>query len=392
MTRNIFLQAVLVCCFAIPLHAENLIVHEWGTFTSLQNEAGQTMRGIAEDIETLPVFVRDLVQGSGGKGIPAALYPEVSMRLETPVVYFHLPKNSPPITLDFSATFNGGLISQFYPGAEANFRSDKIPALTPTTVGTLTWQRITVGTDKPGPQTNSRIWLAPRKVNAANITARSGESERYLFYRGVAQLDAPLRVVRDDRRLYIIPQAALKPNIPGSTSIPAMWYFSTDLAGHCVYRTLPGIDLRGATPLTTDADFAAGDLRSNDVQSLKADMKKALISAGLFDDEAQAMLETWDEAYFKSPGTRLFFVVPDAWVTQHLPIRVSEPAEIKRVMIGRIDLIAPQQRELAAQYRRIPNDAAHSPDRMEIINALGRFATVILRDSDQPISPFGAAQ
>jgi hypothetical protein len=392
MTRNILLLAALVCCFAIPLHAENLIIHEWGTFTSLQNEAGQAMRGIAEDVETLPVFVRDLVQSSGGKGIPSTMYPEVSMRLETPVVYFHLPKGSKPITLDFSATFNGGLISQFYPGAEANFRSDQIPALTPATVGTLTWQRITVGTDKPGPQTNSHVWLAPRAVEAANITARSGESERYLFYRGVGQLDAPLRIVRNDGRLHIIPQAALKPDIPGGTSIPAMWYFSTDLDGHCVYRTLPGIDLRGISPLTTNADFTRDDVQSNDLQSLKADMKKSLLSAGLFDDEAQAMLNTWDEAYFKSPGTRLFFVVPEAWVNQHLPIRVSKPAEIKRVMIGRIDLITPAQRKLANQYRAIPNDQTHMQDRMNIINALGRFAAVILRDIEPSIFPLGAAQ
>src|SRR5204863_2540425 len=51
---------------AIPLHFANLqaqptpeplIVHEWGTFTSLQNEASQAIGGINTDDEPVPRFV-----------------------------------------------------------------------------------------------------------------------------------------------------------------------------------------------------------------------------------------------------------------------------------------------------------------------------------------------
>src|SRR5438874_9918344 len=54
---------------AIPLHFANLqaqptpeplIVHEWGTFTSLQNEAGQAIGGINTDDEPVPRFVHRL--------------------------------------------------------------------------------------------------------------------------------------------------------------------------------------------------------------------------------------------------------------------------------------------------------------------------------------------
>ena len=38
------------------------------------------------------------------------------MRLETPVIYFY-PPDDKPITLDVSATFNGGLLTEFYPNA-----------------------------------------------------------------------------------------------------------------------------------------------------------------------------------------------------------------------------------------------------------------------------------
>jgi hypothetical protein len=36
-------------------------------------------------------------------------------------------------------------------------------------------------------------------------------------------------------------------------------------------------------------------------------MKESLMQAGLFAEEADAMLNTWELSYFKSPGWRLFF-------------------------------------------------------------------------------------
>ena len=67
-------------------------------------------------------------------------------------------------------------------------------------------------------------------------------------------------------------------------------------------------------------------------------MQGALIANGLFHDEAEAMLNTWQPAYFQHEGTRLMFIVPRAWVDAHLPLSISVPAEIVRVFIGRIDL------------------------------------------------------
>src|SRR5438045_4957680 len=94
---------------AIPLHIANLqaqptpeplIVHEWGTFTSLQNEAGQAIGGINTDDEPVPQFVHRLTDWLllSHTEVPAAFFqgapschPDVTLRLETPVLYFHLP-------------------------------------------------------------------------------------------------------------------------------------------------------------------------------------------------------------------------------------------------------------------------------------------------------------
>jgi hypothetical protein len=74
-------------------------------------------------------------------------------------------------------------------------------------------------------------------------------------------------------------------------------------------------------------------------------MHQALISDGLYADEATAMLSTWQRAYFTSAGLRLFYVVPRAWTDAVLPLTISGEPDITRVMIGRVELISDKQRD-----------------------------------------------
>ena len=86
---------------------DHLVVHEWGTFTSLQDERGIAIGGINSDDEPVPDFVhgvgKEFLLGPGlerrillkdvplfVKGVPLC-HPDVRMRLETPVLYFHPP-------------------------------------------------------------------------------------------------------------------------------------------------------------------------------------------------------------------------------------------------------------------------------------------------------------
>src|SRR5947207_3876642 len=120
---SVFLASI--CLAASP----KLIVHEWGTFTSLQDSQGITIGGITSDDEPLPRFVHDLLRGRSdtldSKGIPRGAHDEITMRLETPVMYFHLPRGAKPMTLDVSVQFRGGLLSQFYPDATTNVPNAK---------------------------------------------------------------------------------------------------------------------------------------------------------------------------------------------------------------------------------------------------------------------------
>jgi hypothetical protein len=100
----------------------------------------------------------------------------------------------------------------------------------------------------------------------------------------------------------------------------------------------------------TDSDFSADNLGK-----LKASMHDALVKAGLYDDEATAMLKTWELSYFKSPGLRFFYIVPRSWVDKVLPLKITgAPTEITRVMVGRIELITDAQKATLARLSEGP--------------------------------------
>jgi hypothetical protein len=347
-------------------------VHEWGTFTSLQDEAGQTIGGINTDDEPVPHFCHDLdpsliLQSDGAplvfnKGI-VGCHPDVTMRLETPVLYFHLPKGmATPLTASVKVAFRGGWLTQFYPGADTSGFS-RGEHLTAKTTGTLAWNDLTIGGAFDGPQTTDAVWVAPRAVEAASVTATNHESERFLFYRGVGHLLCPLQVSRsaDSRTLEgraQVTDAAAK-CLP--LALRNLWLLSVRADGACAFRALPSVTAvapaagqRAPVLFSTASEFAAADYSRANFRKLRKDMRSALQAEGLFADEADALLNTWEASYFKSAGLRLFFLVPRAWTDFYLPLEVSVPSEITRVMVGRLELVTPEQRALLGKLAKAP--------------------------------------
>src|SRR5262249_30274635 len=65
-----------------PTSKDTLIVHEWGTFLSVQGSDGGTLGGMVESEEDLPNFVRE--RGLGGRNRACLM-----QKVETPVTYFY---------------------------------------------------------------------------------------------------------------------------------------------------------------------------------------------------------------------------------------------------------------------------------------------------------------
>src|SRR5438874_4406416 len=71
------------------------------------------------------------------------------------------------------------------------------------------------------------------------------------------------------------------------------------------------------------------------------DLERFLISQGLYEREARAMIETWRDSWFEE-GTRLFYIVPQGAVDDILPLDIQPgPSQITRVFVGRMEIITP---------------------------------------------------
>jgi hypothetical protein len=81
-------------------------------------------------------------------------------------------------------------------------------------------------------------------------------------------------------------------------------------------------------------------------------LKRSLEQNGLTADEAEAMYETWKVSYFRTPGFKVFWILPRTLVDELLPIRISpQPKNLERVMVGRSEFLRPsfEQKLLNAQ-------------------------------------------
>jgi len=369
--------AVIVLLPATMFANDRLVVHEWGTFTTLQNENGHELSGINIDDEPAPDFVHNLspyLLNSAvltnqswqyrQKGAPRE-HPLVTMRLETPVIYFYPPQNqNGRLTLDVNVRFQGGWLTEFYPYAEASapgLDSDRFEfeKLNRSTVGSLTWRDLQVGTDGKGPQTSEPVWLAPRAVASTNVSTPDGEHEKFLFYRGVANQRSPLRVKtdREKHELRILGNFDEVLKEDQKVPLPAVWLLSVRKDGSIAYRTVKAKDVSGRNRrilARVSSKFEESDYSKEKLDQVKSQMHAALMADGLYADEATALLSTWQRAYFISPGLRLFYLVPRQWTDHYLQLTLSRDADVRRVMMGRIELISEEQRSLLAKLAKMP--------------------------------------
>ena len=167
--RNLLLA---FCSLSGLVWADPLVVHEWGTFTALQDENGRCLGAINVDDEPVPQFVHDLgnlivdatPQAMPSKGLQPNLA-SVTLRLETPVLYFHLPASQKSAQVDVEVGFQGGWLSQFYPDAKAEapgVENSREQGPSATTVGRLQWLGLKVGGNHSGPPSQSAVWKAPQ--------------------------------------------------------------------------------------------------------------------------------------------------------------------------------------------------------------------------------------
>ena len=190
----------LLLCASLDANAQKanidpgLIAHEWGTFTSIAGATGQAVEWLPlSGSSDLPSFVEHF-RGTGFKvGLSGTI------RMETPVLYFYSTHDA---TVDVSVSFLHGLITEWYPHAthiEPSSSLTNVALFKQQSNGSISWKSVSVQPTAPNtafPQEARRShYYAARNTNSSPLqlpTQNGDESEKFLFYRGVSVVPAPL--------------------------------------------------------------------------------------------------------------------------------------------------------------------------------------------------------
>ncbi len=341
---------------------QGLVVHEWGTFTSVQSSLGETLEGLHHEEETLPAFVygRD-IRSPIAKAMESL--PEgVTQKMETPVIYFHTDKE---IDVQVEVGFPQGVISEWYPQA-ATFRPE-VGGLTRVGEGHMRWDAHLTPTSVSMPEVPEEdVWAPSRRVDAASVVVGQ-EGERFIFYRGLGRFEMPLRVTSDDLQVRV-------ENL-SDERVPAVFLLHVHEGGGAVVA-LGALEPRrdivmSPSPKEIDLDAYVADASDQ--------IAAALIESGLFEDEAIAMVDTWSRSYFRTPGLRLLYVVPRSWTDALLPLSISPaPDAVVRTLVGRVEILTPDRERAVVDQVRLAVEGGNFD-----MEALGRFAEPKLRRAAQ---------
>jgi hypothetical protein len=348
-----------------------LIVHEWGTFTSIAGNDGQAVVWSPSGSDLLPGFIEHFGWALSKTNLRG------TVRLETPVLYFYSPHET---DVSVHVAFSRGLITEWYPHAgrvnsmvSARWPSETHSEDTPLAGrdlnsmslykqradGNISWDSVHL---EPGKSTDfardprESHYYAARETSATpvRVSAQGGaQREKFLFYRGVSASALPILAK-------LSPDGNLLVRNLGKADIANVILFE---------RRGDKVGYRISGELQNEMLLQPPDLTAN-VERLYADLEELLIARGLYRDEAHAMIKTWQTSWFEE-GSRLFYIVPPSFVDSILPLTIDPaPAQTVRVFVGRLEIVTP------ATERAL--ETALASDRQLAFTKYGRFLEPIL--------------
>jgi hypothetical protein len=346
-----------------PKRDGNFVVHEWGTFTTVSGSNGTVLVGLHHDEEALPKFVYHRSRMEKG-------FDGMQVKMETPVIYIYSDAER---EVAVKVGFPKGAMTQWYPQVRglAPAVDDSKSQLSN---GMIDWGTVRVlapgvGAAKMPATEAGDPWIHARETKANILrvcgasfndsTKEATQHERFLFYRGLGNFALPLtaRVAADGR-------IELANNCQEKIARPILLHVTKDKI-YC--KTAGDVDANG----TASAEPVLPETTIDGAMDLVA---AELAGAGLYADEARAMVNTWRKSYFQTLGFRILYLLPRAKTDAVLPLTVEpKPKETVRVMVGRLDLLLPEHEEKAKKTIR------ESQTMRQAEAELGRFAEPIVR-------------
>jgi len=356
-------------------------LHEWGTFTTVSGSDGQLLSGLEIEEEHLPSFVyshlgmqpsvysgngivylppfknvknsshqipvmlnqkNELQIGGSFKGMPRAILRNVTVKMESPVIYFY---GDDTLKVNVQVGFQGGTISQWYPqrksgdtpklvkrgehklseSLENMLRAEtemvdlsKWLDFSKPYDGTVEWdleilpksQRNSAFTFKSEENTT---WTYPR-VPYANMVKVGNEYEDYLFYRGIGNFDLPATFSVDAAETVLMRNKS-------NEAIPFAFAFE-NIKGRFRYKTIGEIG-SGEVAKVAESEWLSPSSKSSQQAEVFQEIRKGLVAQGLTEDEANGMIKTWWKSSFKKLGLRVIWVVPQTDLERILPLQAK---------------------------------------------------------------------
>lgn len=340
------------------------VAHEWGTFTSVVDSNGTYLPGLHHEGVALPAFVHELGYAGVGtseyiQGHPRVYLPEMAtQKLETPVIYFYTDR---PREVSVDVGFPEGYINKWYPDSVARTpkRPDQCPECTEMDLeehgldeladGRMRWDVSITHDDRASAMVevpSDDIWAPSREVPDAAFVEHGGETDRFIFYRGVGRAEPPFTVEAEST-----PEGPVFTFTNGSDERIPNVYLMDIREEKGRISALSSLE-SGASKTFRPTSRALDKERF--VERASEMVERGLIETGLTPDESEAMVETWSHSYFRATGYRVLYVLPRAWTDRMLPIEIKpEPDELVRTIVGRIEVMTPAvERETLSRIRR----------------------------------------
>lgn len=341
--KNLFVIALL--CIASPAlraQAPSLeAVHEWGTFTTFSGSDGVPLpwwTPVLEGPSALPEFVQPLGLKSGAPHL---------MRMETPVLYFYA---SQAMEVNVRVDYRQGLLTEVFPLGK-QVMVQPFNSFQPSSA--YVWEIGLLPPDSSArdsiPSVGTRgshyrharevpdAWIVRSKPRPGDTANSRGSAEKLIFYRGAGGTPFPLQAsLREDGSLAV-----------NTTSEITTEAFFVSVQGGIINWRGAQLAMKPETDGRIQPYTMAGPVAGSTADGLAAALRQALSSAGLTSAEAAAMVATWKEAWLGEEGTRLLYLIPEAWINERLPLQITpRPKELKRVFVARNELFSPQQEQL----------------------------------------------
>jgi len=329
-----------------------LTAHEWGTFTSVAGPDGRAVEWCPLTGSTdLPSFVEHFRNAGFKRGLRG------TVRMETPVVYFYAPTEE---TVSVRVNFVKGVITEWYPDAsrvEPNANLWDLSLYQEHVDGSIAWDAVTLAPNQTADLPDDRQenhYYAARETTSTPLCVKAStgdQHEKFLFYRGVSTFSVPISGKLDMQSKVLVENHGARP-IPNTI----LFERRGEKVGYRITAGLPG-DPSNADilPASTETTAQSAPLALDPpevtatIDSLARDLEGILIAQGLYQNEAQAMVQTWRDSWFEE-GSRLLYIVPREFIDTVLPLTIKPaPLETTRVFVGRLELVTPATQEAVAK-------------------------------------------